>query len=283
MDASEERPDRGGAERSRQPAQKEEEEPPRDDEASRERQTDPAGGRSERRAHTHTHTHTPGAEAARDEDQEVGKHNPRLETGPESSQDAAGHTAEQRLSQVPRLTPDFPDFPDFPDALLELLCTLQEGRRLNDQRCSFPPQSAAPRRRCHSEPNAGKPASRVVFSSMTSLQKEEFFELVATAQGRRLDDQRAKLGLADPPKAKSRSLRGSWRQLSLGKKTAPLPAPKEDLYTMILTTQAQGRLEDQRSRAPGPMDDEDFFLLLLRVQGGRMDEQRTAFPSGLQT
>uniref|UniRef100_A0A672G421 Uncharacterized protein n=1 Tax=Salarias fasciatus TaxID=181472 RepID=A0A672G421_SALFA len=47
--------------------------------------------------------------------------------------------------------------------------------------------------------------------------------------------------------------------------------------------QAQGRLEDQRSRAPGPMDDEDFFLLLLRVQGGRMDEQRTAFPSGLQT
>uniref|UniRef100_A0A3Q0QX77 Uncharacterized protein n=1 Tax=Amphilophus citrinellus TaxID=61819 RepID=A0A3Q0QX77_AMPCI len=111
----------------------------------------------------------------------------------------------------------------------------------------------------------------VLFSSMTSLQKEEFFDLVATAQGRRLDDQRA-------------SFRGSIKQLSLSvKKPAPVPVPKDDLYDMILTTQAQGRLEDQRSRAPGPMDDEDFFSLLLRVQGGRMDEQRTELPRLLQT
>uniref|UniRef100_A0A3Q2V890 G protein signaling modulator 3 n=1 Tax=Haplochromis burtoni TaxID=8153 RepID=A0A3Q2V890_HAPBU len=102
---------------------------------------------------------------------------------------------------------------------------------------------------------------RVVFSSMTSLQKEEFFDLVATAQGRRLEDQRAQLGRSSPPKTKTRN----------------------DLYDMILTTQAQGRLEDQRSRAPGPMDDEDFFSLLLRVQGGRMDEQRTELPRLLQT
>uniref|UniRef100_A0A3B5L4D5 G protein signaling modulator 3 n=1 Tax=Xiphophorus couchianus TaxID=32473 RepID=A0A3B5L4D5_9TELE len=97
----------------------------------------------------------------------------------------------------------------------------------------------------------------LVFSSMTSLQKEEFFDLVATAQARRLDDQRAQLG--------------------------DVPAPKDDLYDMILTTQAQGRLEDQRSRAPGPMDDEDFFSLLLKVQGGRMDEQRTELPRLLKT
>uniref|UniRef100_A0A3Q1HJ11 G protein signaling modulator 3 n=1 Tax=Anabas testudineus TaxID=64144 RepID=A0A3Q1HJ11_ANATE len=106
----------------------------------------------------------------------------------------------------------------------------------------------------------------LVFSSMTSLQKEEFFELVATAQARRLDDQRAHI-----------------KQLSFVKKPEPVPVPKEDLYNMILTTQAQGRLEDQRSRAPGPMDDEDFFSLLLRVQGGRMDEQRTELPCMLQT
>uniref|UniRef100_A0A8C3ADM7 G-protein signaling modulator 3 n=1 Tax=Cyclopterus lumpus TaxID=8103 RepID=A0A8C3ADM7_CYCLU len=107
-----------------------------------------------------------------------------------------------------------------------------------------------------------------VFSSMTSLQKEEFFELVATAQARRLDDQRAQLEKSQPPKPKP---------------AVPVPVPKEDLYNMILTTQAQGRLEDQRSRAPGPMDDEDFFSLLLRVQGGRMDEQRTELPGMLQT
>uniref|UniRef100_A0A3Q4GF19 Uncharacterized LOC102785912 n=1 Tax=Neolamprologus brichardi TaxID=32507 RepID=A0A3Q4GF19_NEOBR len=126
---------------------------------------------------------------------------------------------------------------------------------------------------CHSLRNRSSlppsfsPSHLFVFSSMTSLQKEEFFDLVATAQGRRLEDQRAHI-----------------RQLSLSvKKPAPVPAPKDDLYNMILTTQAQGRLEDQRSRAPGPMDDEDFFSLLLRVQGGRMDEQRTELPRLLQT
>lgn len=168
--------------------------------------------------------------------------------------------------------------PDFPEVLYELLCTLQEGRRLNDQRCSFRLEDGVPRRRCHSEPNTNKPASRVQFSSMTSLQKEEFFQLVATTQGRRLNDQRAELGRKPPPKAKSRSFRGSIKQLSFIRKPVPEPGPNEDLYTMILTTQAQGRLEEQRSRAPGPMDDEDFFSLLLRVQGGRMEEQRTEPP-----
>lgn len=58
---------------------------------------------------------------------------------------------------------------------------------------------------------------------------------------------------------------------------------RQSFFPFILHPQAQGRLEDQRSRAPGPMDDEDFFSLLLRVQGGRMDEQRTELPCLLQT
>lgn len=173
--------------------------------------------------------------------------------------------------------------PDFPDALYELLCTLQEGRRLNDQRCSFTTDTAMMRRRCHSEPNTIKPSHRVVFSSMSSLQKEEFFDQVATAQARRLNDQRAKLERSPPPKPKGRSFRGSIKQLSFVKKPEPAPVPKEELYSMLLHTQAQGRLEDQRSRAPGPMDDEVFFSLLLRVQGGRMDEQRTELPRMVHT
>ncbi|CAL8247691.1 unnamed protein product [Lota lota] len=172
--------------------------------------------------------------------------------------------------------------PEFPEALYELLCTLQEGRRLNDQRCSFRLKPGVPRRRCQSEPNTTKPGRRVIFSSMTSLQKEEFFDQVAVAQARRLDDQRSQLqGPLVPPisKVKGRSFRGSLKQVSiLRKPPQPAPFPKEDLYNMILNTQAQGRLEDQRSRAPGPMDDEDFFSLLLKVQGGRMEEQRTEFP-----
>lgn len=173
---------------------------------------------------------------------------------------------------------------DFPESLYDLLCTLQEGRRLNDQRCSFMLDPTVRRRRCHSEPNTRRPINRVVFSSMTSLQKEEFLDLLATAQARRLDDQRAELEKSSPVKPKSRSFRGSLRQLSLVRRPEKPPqVPKEDLYNMILTTQAQGRLEDQRSRAPGPMDDEDFFSLLLRVQGGRMEEQRTELPCLLQT
>ncbi|XP_077430681.1 uncharacterized protein gpsm3 [Vanacampus margaritifer] len=170
---------------------------------------------------------------------------------------------------------------DFPESLYELLCSVQEGRRLNDQRCSFVLDGGM-RRRCHSEPNVAKPSRRVIFSSMTSLQREEFFQLVAKAQARRLDEQRAQLQASPRSKRKGRGFRGSFKQLSFARRAPKMPA-KEELYHMILTTQAQGRLEEQRSRAPGPMDDDDFFSLLLRVQGGRMDEQRTQLPCVLQT
>ncbi|XP_070768354.1 G-protein-signaling modulator 1 [Enoplosus armatus] len=217
------------------------------------------------------------------EDEKASPNDPQVDINSSEQQPEGTKSQEEDPKKAHRLTPDFPE------ALYELLCTLQEGRRLNDQRCSFRLESGMRRRRCHSEPNTTKPANRVVFSSMTSLQKEEFFDLVATAQARRLDDQRAQLERSQPPKPKGRSFRGSIKQLSFVKKPAPVPVPvpvpvpKEDLYNMILTTQAQGRLEDQRSRAPGPMDDDDFFSLLLRVQGGRMDEQRTELPCMLQT
>ncbi|KAK3541175.1 hypothetical protein QTP86_016233 [Hemibagrus guttatus] len=189
--------------------------------------------------------------------------------------------------------------PDSPDALYELLCALQEGRRLNDQRCSFTLQ---PRRRCHSEPGTPRHSQKVVFSSMTSLQKEEFFELVATSQARRLDDQRADFQKHSPetpvcspqetrrpssapeptPHSPDPNRGEAAGRSSSSARPLPKPAQKEELYNMILTSQAQGRLEEQRSKAPGPMDDEDFFSLLLKVQGGRMDEQRTELPVALQ-
>ncbi|XP_030641179.1 G-protein-signaling modulator 1 [Chanos chanos] len=172
--------------------------------------------------------------------------------------------------------------PEFSDAFCDLLYTLQEGRRLNDQRCSFRMEA---RRRCYSEPSTPRHSQRVVFSSMTSLQKEEFFDLVATSQARRLDDQRAELqsvpSASPPPQPKVKQRRSSCKESEV-KKAVPTAPPKEDLYNMILTSQAQGRLEEQRSVPPGPMDDEDFFSLLLRVQGGRMDEQRTELPVALK-
>lgn len=55
------------------------------------------------------------------------------------------------------------------------------------------------------------------------------------------------------------------------------------MFLSVSVLQAQGRLEEQRSAAPGPMDDEDFFSLLLSVQGGRMEDQRTELPGILGT
>ncbi|CAN9514205.1 unnamed protein product [Ophioblennius macclurei] len=256
-------------------AQKEEEEPiredtDREDAAHKERKAQMDVGHHKGQSETDVHRRICEAKVIPEKAEKPGD-------GDEELPQLESSDLPEDLKKEHRLTPDFPE------ALYELLYKLQEGRRLNDQRCSFTLEGTVPRRRCHSEPNTNKPANRVVFSSMTSLQREEFFELVATTQARRLDDQRAKLGRTPPPKPKTRSFRGSLKQLSFVKKPAAVPVPKEDLYNLILTTQAQGRLEDQRSRAPGPMDDEDFFSLLLRVQGGRMEEQRTELPCILHT
>uniref|UniRef100_A0A452H0R6 G protein signaling modulator 3 n=1 Tax=Gopherus agassizii TaxID=38772 RepID=A0A452H0R6_9SAUR len=109
------------------------------------------------------------------------------------------------------------------------------------------------------------------FCSLTSLQAEQFFELVATAQARRLDDQRADF-VGDP-----RAEEG----VEEGAKGPPeAPDQGEELYSTILTHQSQ-RLEEQRSDPPIPLGAQELFDLLLRVQGGRMEEQRSELPPAL--
>lgn len=120
----------------------------------------------------------------------------------------------------------------------------------------------------------------VVFSSMTSLQKEEFFDLVATSQARRLDDQRADFQNPSPeapgpapqqprrsssapetfsqPRTKSR--RSSWKVIEFGQ-TAPKPAAKEELYNMILTSQVRLHLRHRSF----PLDVLCFSLLSVHV------------------
>ncbi|XP_056618020.1 G-protein-signaling modulator 2 isoform X2 [Triplophysa dalaica] len=193
-----------------------------------------------------------------------------------STRDKPSAQVDVKLRPKDRLSPEDAKqtrISDCPDALCELLYALQEGRRFNDQRCSFRLEG---RRRCYSEPSTPRHSQRVFFSSMTSLQKDEFFDLLATSQGRRLDDQRAELqdipSVPPPPKPKQRK---SSCKVTEVRQTVPRQTADEDLYNMIVVSQGQGRIEEQRCAAPGPMDDEDFFSLLLKVQGGRMDEQRT--------
>ncbi|XP_004624321.1 G-protein-signaling modulator 3 [Octodon degus] len=103
-------------------------------------------------------------------------------------------------------------------------------------------------------------------ASLLSLQTELLLDLVAEAQSRRLEEQRATFQA--PQNAPS---------------LTPAPArpmeERERLYSTILTHQCQ-RMEAQRSEPPLPPGGQELLELLLRVQGGgRMEEQRSRPPT----
>ncbi|XP_058162527.1 G-protein-signaling modulator 3 isoform X1 [Dasypus novemcinctus] len=103
-------------------------------------------------------------------------------------------------------------------------------------------------------------------ASLLSLQTEHLLDLVAEAQSRRLEEQRATFQAPQNPPTLARAL----------------PRPLEDreqLYSTILSHQCQ-RMEAQRSEPPLPPGGQELLELLLRVQGGgRMEEQRSRPPT----
>lgn len=103
-------------------------------------------------------------------------------------------------------------------------------------------------------------------ASLLSLQTERLLDLVAEAQSRRLEEQRATFHAPQNPPSR-------------------VPAPlrpledREQLYSTILSHQCQ-RMEAQRSEPPLPPGGQELLELLLRVQGGgRMEEQRSRPPT----
>ncbi|XP_042306825.1 G-protein-signaling modulator 3 [Sceloporus undulatus] len=102
----------------------------------------------------------------------------------------------------------------------------------------------------------------VFFSSLTSLQAEEFFDMVAKVQAKRLNDQRADFAGAEETCAGSSKV------------------AKEQLYDTILAHQSQ-RLEDQRTEPPIPVGIQGLLDLLMRAQGTRMEDQRSTLPPSL--
>uniref|UniRef100_A0A8D1YJL1 G-protein-signaling modulator 3 n=2 Tax=Sus scrofa TaxID=9823 RepID=A0A8D1YJL1_PIG len=98
-------------------------------------------------------------------------------------------------------------------------------------------------------------------ASLLSLQTELLLDLVAEAQSRRLEEQRA-------------TFHAPQKLPSLGR-VPPRPLEdREQLYSTILSHQCQ-RMEAQRSEPPLPPGGQELLELLLRVQGGgRMEEQR---------
>nr|XP_051695563.1 LOW QUALITY PROTEIN: G-protein-signaling modulator 3-like [Oryctolagus cuniculus] len=136
---------------------------------------------------------------------------------------------------------------------------------------SWPPLNSTPRPWRSAPPSPPPPGTRHTAlgprsASLLSLQTEHLLDLVAEAQSRRLEEQRATFRAPQNPPA-----------------LAPPPSrpleDREQLYSTILSHQCQ-RMEAQRSEPPLPPGGQELLELLLRVQGGgRMEEQRSRPPT----
>ncbi|KAK1155743.1 G-protein-signaling modulator 1b isoform X5 [Acipenser oxyrinchus oxyrinchus] len=161
------------------------------------------------------------------------------------------------------------------ECFFDLLSKFQSNR-MDDQRCPLDEQQNGVEGA--SSTHASALDNRIAASSlMTSPQTEEFFDLIASSQSRRLDDQRASIN----------NLPGlRITQNNLGHLCAdPDPQePSDDFFNMLMKCQAS-RIDDQRCSPPDPgpraptVPDEDFFSLIQRVQAKRLDEQRVHLSS----
>ncbi|EHB04828.1 G-protein-signaling modulator 1 [Heterocephalus glaber] len=171
--------------------------------------------------------------------------------------------------QVPRMSiPRAPSSDE--ECFFDLLSKFQSSR-MDDQRCPLEEGQAG----AAEATAAGSLEERVAQPSMTaSPQTEEFFDLIASSQSRRLDDQRASVGSLP-------GLRITHNNVGHLRGDGDPQEPGDEFFNMLIKYQSS-RIDDQRCPPPdvlprGPtMPDEDFFSLIQRVQAKRMDEQRVA-------
>lgn len=142
----------------------------------------------------------------------------------------------------------------------------------------------------------------------TKENRNALLEMIADLQSERMDEQRAQLpGLVPSPQNQStrRNLMMNTQSTSSRNAAGGEPAPDDAFLDMLMRCQGS-RLEEQRSELPrtnvtldmeqgeppnnnrrncvnnntnnagATVPDEDFFSLIMRVQGGRMEDQRAA-------
>ncbi|XP_049976900.1 G-protein-signaling modulator 2 isoform X2 [Alexandromys fortis] len=147
-----------------------------------------------------------------------------------------------------------------------------QSNRMDDQRCCLQENcGAAPTAAASATPKVGKAPSVSVVSPNT----DEFLDLLASSQSRRLDDQRASFSNLPGLRLTKNNNQSVLERLVTNDKKEP----DEDFFDILVKCQGS-RLDDQRCPPPpaatkGPtVPDEDFFSLILRSQAKRMDEQR---------
>ncbi|XP_007441767.1 G-protein-signaling modulator 1-like, partial [Python bivittatus] len=163
--------------------------------------------------------------------------------------------------------------PSKEDCFFDLLSKFQSNR-MDDQRCPLEDSQR------ESDEAAATPVpalEEAQTQSMASPQTEELFDLIASSQSRRLDDQRASVGNLP-------GLRITPSNLGHLRMDGEAQEPGDEFFNMLMKCQSS-RLDDQRCAPPnsiprGPtVPDEDFFSLIQRVQAKRMDEQRVDLAS----
>uniref|UniRef100_A0A3B5L6F8 G protein signaling modulator 1b n=1 Tax=Xiphophorus couchianus TaxID=32473 RepID=A0A3B5L6F8_9TELE len=163
--------------------------------------------------------------------------------------------------------------PSDEDCFFDLLSKFQSSR-MDDQRCHLDETQNGD----NTEGAANTSLSEMIDPSITtSPQTEELFDLIASSQSRRLDDQRVSVGNLP-------GLRITHNNLGHLVGEGDHQEPSDDFFNMLIKCQSS-RIDDQRCSPPeaGPhaptVPDEDFFSLIQRVQAKRMDEQRVQLPS----
>ncbi|KAM6066528.1 G-protein-signaling modulator 2 isoform 3-T4 [Chlamydotis macqueenii] len=167
------------------------------------------------------------------------------------------------------------------EGFFDLLSRFQSNR-MDDQRCCFQEKSRLSAASVATSSTPPKTMRKSFSTSVVSPHTDEFLDLLASSQSRRLDDQRA--SFSNLPGLR---LNQHNSQSVLGHLMASNNRELDDDFFDILIKCQGSRLDDQRCAPPasakGPtVPDEDFFSLILRSQAKRMDEQRVHLPSAIK-
>ncbi|XP_062469454.1 G-protein-signaling modulator 2 isoform X4 [Pezoporus occidentalis] len=168
------------------------------------------------------------------------------------------------------------------EGFFDLLSRFQSNR-MDDQRCYFQEKNRFSAASVATSSTPPKTMRKSFSTSLVSPHTDEFLDLLASSQSRRLDDQRASFSNLPGLRLNQQNSHSVLGHLMARNNNRDL----DDEFFDILIKCQGSRLDDQRcappSSAKGPtVPDEDFFSLILRSQAKRMDEQRVHLPSTIK-
>lgn len=195
------------------------------------------------------------------------------------------------------------------------LLTRSQSKRMDDQRCTLKlthAESVDSARKPLTQHNINATASAATASAKEN--RNALLEMIADFQSERMDEQRALLPGLKRISLNNAAVRpgvnadgvgavdGQVQSQQLPTGADGIGTPPDDAFLDMLMRCQGSRIEEQRSELPTPnitMDaeagdrrtttagnpnsgatvpDEDFFSLIMRLQGGRMEDQRATVP-----